>query len=380
MRIAQVSHSLECGGSMAMVVALSSKLAELGHEVDVVCLDRPTGSDHEQLWRKFLDQRRVSSRFLGRKAKWPGFVSALKFWWLVQRRKYDVVHSHLPMPDAITGLVRRFTTVRFKHVLTVHNTYEPRSTILAALGSGANTVYCSEAANRRNPVSGASSNVIPNGIAQPFSPTSCVIRAETRRHLELPQDAIVVIAIGRLCAQKNFDAAIDAIAILERRPGAKNLRYLFCGDGHDKRRLETRARDLGIDSRVQFLGNRTDIPALLAASDIFLSTSIHEGMPLTVLEALHAGLPCVLSSIDEHYEIAKGMPGCSFAPPNAPEEIASALDAAVNEATSPSDLRSARATLLERFSIERCAASYLSLYQSLYQVKIPEMFEARESK
>jgi glycosyltransferase involved in cell wall biosynthesis len=193
-------------------------------------------------------------------------------------------------------------------------------------------------------------------------------------------DAIVVIAVGRICAQKNFEAAIDAIAILARKPCAKTLRYLFCGEGLDKVRLETRAREFGINACVQFLGNRTDIPALLEASDVFLSTSLYEGMPLTVLEALHAGLRCVLSSIDEHYEIAKTMPGCRFAPPNHPEEIAMALEAAVSESIWPSDLKHARATLLEKFSIEKCVASYLSLYQSLCHVERREMYAARECK
>ncbi len=363
MRIAQVSHSLECGGSMAMVVALSSKLAELGHEVDVVCLDRPTGSAHEQLWRSFLDECRVSSRFLGRKLKWPGVVSTVKLWWLVQCRNYDVVHSHLPMPDAITGIVRRFTAVRFRHVLTVHNTYEPRSPIMAALGSGANVVYCSEAAKRRNPLSGVSSMVIPNGIVRSPYLAPCALRAETRRDLNLRNDDIVVIAVGRMCAQKNFGSAIDAITVFTRRAIARKVRYLFCGDGLERRWLETRARDLGLDSFVQFLGNRTDMPALLAASDMFLSTSLYEGMPLTVLEALNAGLPCVLSSIDEHYEIARTMPGCMFAAPNSPEEIASALEAMAKEPISPSALKYLRAPFLEKFSIDSCVASYLSLYR-----------------
>ena len=365
MRIAQVSHNLECGGSMAMVVALSSKLAELGHEVDVVCLDRPTGSAHEHLWRSFLDQRHVSSRFLGRKLRWPGVVSAVKFWWLVQRENYDVVHSHLPMPDAMTGFVRRLTAARFKHVLTVHNTYEPRSRIMATCGSGANVVYCSEAAQRRNPVSGVSSIVIPNGIVRSPYLAPCALRAETRRSLGIPNGAVAIIAVGRMCAQKNFDSAIDTIAILMRRNRAKNVRCLFCGDGQERQRLEARARHLGLDSCVQFLGNRTDIPTLLAASDLFFSTSLFEGMPLTVLEALNAGLPCVISSIEEHYEIAGTMPGCAFAPPNNPEELASALETMVNDPISPDVLKRARESLLARFSIDNCVASYLSLYSLL---------------
>jgi glycosyltransferase involved in cell wall biosynthesis len=168
-----------------------------------------------------------------------------------------------------------------------------------------------------------------------------------------------------MCSQKNFGSAIDAITILTRRAIVRKVRYLFCGDGLERQCLETRAMDLGLDSFVQFLGNRTDMPALLAASDIFLSTSLYEGMPLTVLEALNAGLPCVLSSIDEHYDIARSMPGCMFAPPNSPEEIAAALEVMAKDPISPSALKYLRAPFLEKFSIDSCVASYLSLYRLL---------------
>jgi glycosyltransferase involved in cell wall biosynthesis len=369
MRIAQVSHNLECGGSMAMVVFLSAKLTEMGHEIDVVCTDRATGSAHEQLWLSWLDKRGVSCRFLGRRRGDPGFTTAAKLWRLVQRENYDVVHSHLPMPDAMTGVARRLVNNRFVHVLTVHNTQEPRSRVLAACASGADVVYCSEAARRRNPVSGLSSTVIPNGIVQSLygAPRGT---HETRWHLGLPNDAIVVIAVGRMCEQKNFDAAIDAIAMFKQRVADRDVRFLFCGDGQEKDRLEERSRKLGLAGIVQFLGNRTDIPALLSASNVFLSTSIYEGMPLTVLEALSAGLPCILSSIDEHYEIARAMPGCVFAPSNSPDAIASALDAVTSDPISAHVLRRARSPFLEKFSIDNCAASYLRLYELLVQPRL----------
>src|SRR5579863_1007697 len=166
MRIAQVSHSLECGGSMAMVVALSSKLAECGHEVQVLCTDRQTHSAHEHIWIDWLQKRGVATRFLGRMRGTVGFTAATKLWWALQRERYDIVHSHLPMPDAIVGIARRFTFPSIVHVLTVHNTQEPRPYGLYLPAKGANIVYCSDAVRRRNPIAGTSCTVIPNGIFQ----------------------------------------------------------------------------------------------------------------------------------------------------------------------------------------------------------------------
>src|ERR1035441_7786240 len=72
-------------------------------------------------------------------------------------------------------------------------------------GSGANVVYCSEAAQRRNPVSGVSSIVIPNGIVRSPYLAPCALRAETRRSLGIPNGAVAIIAVGRMWAHKKCD-------------------------------------------------------------------------------------------------------------------------------------------------------------------------------
>jgi glycosyltransferase involved in cell wall biosynthesis len=368
MRIAQVMCNLECGGATAIVVPLSTKLAEFGHKVDVFYLDRPTASVHERLAIGNLDRCGVSCRSLGRKRGDPGVTAAAKLWWLAQRGGYEVMHSHLPLADAITGFVRHISPTRFKHVITVHNTVEPVSRIMAFCTGGANVVCCSEAARRRNPSGGPSNVVISNGIGLESYRNSRSTRIETRRSLSLPDFATVVIAVGRLCNQKNYECAIEGMAILKRQTPDIDIRFLICGDGPDKESLKTLTTELQLDGCIYFCNNRTDIPELLAASDIFLSTSSHEGMPLAVLEALTAGLPCVLSAIDEHYEIARNLPGCAFLCPNSPEEVSRVLQALIKHRMSPSVLRCSREPLLEKFSIEACVGSYSDFYQSLQQI------------
>jgi glycosyltransferase involved in cell wall biosynthesis len=351
-----------------MVVPLSTKLAELGHQVDVMCLDRPTGSDHERLSLKTLHLSGVPYRSLGRRRGDPGFTAAVKLWRVTQLNDYDVIHSHLPLADAITGFVRHISPARYKHVITIHSSGKPENRHIVTLCSaGANVVYCSESARRRNPSGGSVSIVIPNGICLEFFRPQCSARTETRRNLCLPDDATVVIAVGRVCPEKNYDCAIRGIATLKSQVPDSNLRYLICGDGPEKKRLATLAAELCLDECIRFCDSRTDIPELLAAADIFLSTSSVEGMPLSVLEALTSGLPCVLSAIDEHYETARNMPGCVFIPPNRPEEVSKALQVLMKDTMPPNALAHARESLLQKFSIATCAASYSDFYQSLHQ-------------
>lgn len=363
MRIAQVSHSLDCGGSMALVVALSGELAKRGHQVDIICLDEPCGSAHETCWIAQLRRSRITIRFLGRKKGAPGVMAAVKLWWTVQRRKYDVLHSHLPMPDAISGLVRRSSPHRFVHVATVHNTHEPRSRTLQVLGSGANVVYCSEAVSTKNPLPNACSTTIPNGLPQLHNAMPARPRAEVRQEIGIECSATVVVAVSRLSSQKNLDAALAGFSVLKARHTAANLHFLICGDGEEKEMLQTRVKLLGLEAAVHFLGARTDVPSILAAADIFLSTSRHEGMPLSVLEALSDGLPCVLSAIREHHEVAESMPGCVFVS-TAPDAIASGLESALPLVALRPVLRGQRALLLEKHSMDRCAQLYEHFYQA----------------
>lgn len=370
MRIAQVSFHLECGGATAMFVALSAELAGLGHNVDAVCLDRPTGSDHERQALNILDRHGVKWCSLGRKVKDPGLTTLAKLWRLVQVEKYDIVHSHLPGANAITGVVRHISPVRFGHVITIHTTVKlPKSALVSIYTScsrGANVAYCSHAALKRNPMDGFRGVVIPNGIDLGYYRGPGPARSLTRRRLGLPDSATVVIAVGRLSAEKNYDCAIRGIARLKRQAPGLDVRCVICGDGPEKESLAKITSELNLDDCVHFLGSRTDTPELLGASDIFLSTSLSEGMPLAVLEALAAGLPCVLSSIDEHHEIADNMAGCAFVRPNSHEEVSHALQAFVDRAMVRNVLKRLRQFLLEQFSIRACAMSYLALYQTLH--------------
>lgn len=349
-----------------MAVAISVAFAEIGHSVEFICLDRQCWSGHEVLFGNALKAHHVSLRFLGRRKRWPGVLAAAKLWWIVQRGRFDVVHSHLSMPDALVGLVRRTNITGFAHVLTVHSTVEPRSRFRAALAEGGNVVYCSRAAQRKShPLRSASSTVIPNGISQSGYSNAGDSRAKIRDEFGVPAGAPVVLLAGRMCPQKRIDLALGALSALRTRASHLNFRCLCCGDGPTQAELLKQAGRAGLDDVVKFCGSRTDIPAMLGASDVFLSTSLFEGMPLAVLEALIVGIPCVLSDIDEHYEIAGNMPGCLFVHAHDCESVATALQVLLERRISPAALRRERTSLLEKFSIDSCARSYLAFYASL---------------
>jgi glycosyltransferase involved in cell wall biosynthesis len=120
-----------------------------------------------------------------------------------------------------------------------------------------------------------------------------VNKSEVRKNLGLKDTDIVCISAGDLVPRKNYQIAIKAIAKAKN----PNLHYLICGIGSDMDRLKRLAENLNISNQIHFLGFRTDMIELFKSSDIFLFTSLQEGLPRSLMEAMACGLPCVVSKI-----------------------------------------------------------------------------------
>lgn len=117
-------------------------------------------------------------------------------------------------------------------------------------------------------------------------------RAELRKNFGLNDNDVVCISMGDLVPRKNYGVAIEAVS---KCPD--NVHYLICGQGPEMKKLKKLAKDKGIGYRTHFLGFRTDIRELLKAADIFLFTTLQEGMPRSMMEAMASGLPCIASKI-----------------------------------------------------------------------------------
>ncbi|MCB9780230.1 MAG: glycosyltransferase [Alphaproteobacteria bacterium] len=134
--------------------------------------------------------------------------------------------------------------------------------------------------------------VIHNGVdCRPLHPRTGAARAAARRELGVSDDALVVALLGRLSAQKAHQHVISIAAAL--RGDLPHLRFVLIGGGEREDELRALAAEQGVEDRVLFLGIRADVPELLGAADIYLSTSDWEGMPLSTIEAMASGLPCV---------------------------------------------------------------------------------------
>ena len=367
MKIGHVIPSLVSGGAEAMVFGLAREFALAGHSVEVIRLDKATRSSYEDRMIELLQEVGIATCSLDRKpgSSVFGVTAAAKLWWLAQRKQFDVIHSHLGLSDAFAGLVKRFSPAPFDHVLTVHNTEDARSGVANLLCGRPTVVYCSRTSARAVKMRHHRRVTIPNGIPLAKYRYSESSRIALRAALGLSESAFVVISVGNLREQKNYDCAISGIAGGRNILAEANVHYLICGDGPESQRLKTKVRELGLVDRIHFLGVRTDVPDLLSAADLFLSTSLYEGMPLAVLESLAASLPCLLSPLEEHREITEGIPCVELLTTNSPEAVARGLRTATSNRPKRSELLTIRGSALEPFEIANCAKAYLALYAEL---------------
>lgn len=119
-----------------------------------------------------------------------------------------------------------------------------------------------------------------------------------RVQMGVPVDEVVLLSVCRLDEQKAVDVLLHAFR--EVAAASDNVWLWLAGDGPLRAALEQLAQALGLATRVRFLGYRQDIPQLLLASDVFVLASLYEAMPLAILEALAAGLPCVVTDTGEN--------------------------------------------------------------------------------
>jgi glycosyltransferase involved in cell wall biosynthesis len=137
-----------------------------------------------------------------------------------------------------------------------------------------------------------------------------------------------VINVARLVPEKAQHVLLRAArTVAEARP---DVRFVFAGEGPLKESLQALTGELGLLSQVQFLDFRDDIDRLLAASDVFVLSSVFEGMPVSLLEAMSAGCPSVATRVGGIPQVLRDGETGLLVPPDEPAALAEALLALLN--------------------------------------------------
>lgn len=203
--------------------------------------------------------------------------------------------------------------------------------------------------------------VIRNGITLQPAPTPDDAE-QLRRECDLSGAGPVIGTVGRLDPVKGFDVLISAFAMLrERFPG---VRLVIVGDGPDRDRLTRLVDAAGCRDAVKFLGYRSDARRIIGVMDVYVNSSLFEGISLTILEAMSAGKPVVATAVGGNAEVVRdGVTGLLV-----PASDAGALAAALEDVCANADKAAGfgergRLDVEQQFTIERMVEAYALEYE-----------------
>lgn len=190
-------------------------------------------------------------------------------------------------------------------------------------------------------------------------------KSKLRLKLGLPRDAVLIGSIGRLDPVKDFPTLLKAFQQLLST--ATDAKLVIVGDGPIRPQLAELCRTLALDSSVHWLGERSDIPELLRCFDVFVQTSIFEGMSNTILEAMASGLPIVATNTGGNPELISNGRNGMLVPVGSPEKLTATLSLLMSDQSLRLRYGSASRSLVEnQFDLSQMAQRYAAMYESLH--------------
>ncbi|WP_342051796.1 MULTISPECIES: glycosyltransferase [unclassified Cupriavidus] len=359
LRILLVATGLKVGGAEHQVAALAGAFRALGHVVAIVSLspgreiEVPAGVEVIEL------AMRKTPAGLAR-ALWQARA-------FVRAWRPDIIHAHMVHANLFARLLTRI--VRCPPLVCTAHSYREggRARMLAYRLTDrwcALTTHVSEAGRAGMIAAGAVPAarvvVMPNGIDIARFHYDAARRARTRASLGIDDGTPLLMHVGRLVPAKAQHVLIDAFA----RAHDKRARLLIAGGGPLADALAAQVHARGLDGRVQLLGPRQDVPALLDAADAFALSSEIEGSPLVLAEALANGCPVVSTDAPGVREIVDGLG--AIVPRGDTEALAAAIDTALREGRGDAHAQAARrAHARATCALDTVAQRWLACYATL---------------
>ncbi len=298
----------------------------------------------------------------------------LKF--IIDENHFDLIHVHTPTVSILTRLAARKarkegTVVMYTcHGFHFHNAapkmnwliFYPMERIMSCFCDYIVTIN-QEDYHRAKTFYAPNVRYIP-GVGVDLSRirnAADVDKATLRQSIGIPEDSILILAVGEIIPRKNHEVIIRAIA----RTDNENIYFAICGKGPLKDDLKQLADSLGIGDRVKFLGFRKDIAELCNVADISAFPSRIEGLGLAGIEAMAAGVPLVSSNVHGILDYVKdGITGYAIDPENV-EGFAKAIEKLAKEKDLRDSMHDACVKAVEPFDIHNALRTMWNIYDEI---------------
>lgn len=365
--IVQIIDSLQVGGAQKLLVTMAEVLQSHRFRLTIITLDGRPSPIQDRLEALSVPVVHIS----GHKA----LFNPKRLWRIfhfLRRERFDVIHTHLTHANILGTVAGRLAGTPV--VASLHNTRLDRrqhSAVkemleIAALRYGACRViavgYVVKEAYRHR-LRGKAIDVVANAVS-PVSALAPIDRAAIRSQLVGDPERPLIIAVGRLTVQKGYP---DLLAALDRlRLTYPAVALIIAGEGRLKSKLQQQITAMGLTDHVLLLGQRDDVPRLLAASDIYVSASLWEGLPVATLEAMAAGLPVVATDVGEVSRMVVAGAG-TIVPPQAPAALVEAIAPLLDSPRKRQLLGAmAKAHVSHHYDANRWVHQLLTLYSRLH--------------
>jgi glycosyltransferase involved in cell wall biosynthesis len=369
MRILHVITTLDVGGAEMHLMSQVRGQCARGHEVRVAYLK---------------GQGTLVPDFEAAGAQWVGSAGTFPPLGLAGHLRWcEIVHSHLLKADLVTAVSATLRGKRKHLIASKHNDEQvlkkPLVSFIHARQAGipARTIVLSDHVGRFFQVHGGVPPERTRRIYYGIDPTPFEAAAREREHhrrairaeLGLADEEVVLICIARFAAQKAHDVLLRAFARARQAEAGPRLRLLLVGDdpfGDWRQRAESVARELELGSAVIFAGIRRDVPALLAASDVFVMCALWEGLGLVFLEAMAAKLPVLATRVSAVPEVVVDGESGRLVPPAEVEPLARGMVELAADSEARGRMGAAgHARVLEVFALDRMIDETLEVYREV---------------
>lgn len=361
MHIAQIISSLTIGGAERLIVTFAKGVQSRDVKLTVISL-----SDKRSSFIEELEELKVPIYYV------PGnsLVDPKRIWKLYQiarREKFDIVHGHLYNGQVLGSIMARM--VNIPYVTTIHNTrssakrvsFVRRFLINHTMKYHTNRLIAvGDSVANSDTYAGYKFDIITNAVEM-MPEISDSEKSLILQDIIGNNKALILIAVGKLIPQKAFPDLISAMEIISQNH--PHVKLLIAGGGELYDELQTLIKAKGLEDTIFLLGFRKDIPNLLSASDIFVSSSHWEGLPVSILEAMASGLPIVATDVGDNSKVVTPSVGYIIEA-HEPGKLAEAMCKLIEDPGKRSQYgKNAKQRIVDHYSVDRWIDKLLTLYQ-----------------
>jgi glycosyltransferase involved in cell wall biosynthesis len=372
MKVVHVITGLQVGGAETMLYKLLATMDREAFPPTVLSL--MAGGEI----RPLIEAAGIPVHDLGMKPGLPSVGQVLRMRRLARKLKPDLVQGWMYHGNLIASLLARFAPGPTRLLWNIRHSlpdlrHEKRGTRLVirlgALGSrGVDRIIYNSAISKQHHArlgyAAGKAEMIPNGFDMDRFRPSPAAAAELRAELGLPRHTLLIGVAGRRHPIKGHDQFLKAAALLQA--AGEDCHFVLAGRGVTAEDAVLRELTSGaLATQVHLLGPREDMPSFLAALDLLCVPSLGEGFPNVLGEAMACGVPCVATDVGE-CRVIVGDTG-RIVPPGDPAALSRALAELLRLGPAArADLgQRCRIRIRENYSLEKIAARYADLYQSL---------------